>query len=290
MARKPKHEDHQNHEAWAVPYGDLVTLLLAFFVVMYSVSSVNEGKFRTVSASLNAAFRGLPRTSQPVQIGSASSSAKTSDMNSMADIATLGEELGSLEGGEGDMTGTSDMMGIADEIGIALASLIRQGVVVVRHNPFGLEVEIQTDILFASAVARPSTAARKVISQLAVVLKRYPNPLRVEGHTDNLPISNATFASNWELSAARAASVVRLIAQEGVDPKRMAVTGFGEHRPIASNATVDGRNKNRRVLMVILSKAKSLAGSKSVNVQSSSLENMQSLEAEPVAPVSIGTE
>lgn len=286
MARKPKHEDHQNHEAWAVPYGDLVTLLLAFFVVMYSVSSVNEGKFRTVSASLNAAFRGLPRTSQPVQIGSASSSAKTSDMNSMADIATLGEELGSLEGGEGDMTGTSDMMGIAGEIGIALADLIKEGVVVVRHNPFGLEVEIQTDILFASAVAMPSVAARKVISQLAVVLKRYPNPLRVEGHTDNLPINNATFASNWELSAARAASVVRLIAQEGVDPQRMAVTGFGEHRPIASNTTVDGRNRNRRVLMVILSKGRTVPK----NAQSASLENLQSVETESATPVPASTE
>ena len=141
---------------------------------------------------------------------------------------------------------------MADEIEKALAPLVAADMIAVRRNATWVEVEIRTDILFASGVAKLSAGALPSLTILAETLARYPNPVRVEGHTDNRPISTATFPSNWELSAARAASVVHLFARGGVDPARLAVIGLGEFRPAQSNDTVDGRNANRRVLIVIL--------------------------------------
>ena len=124
--------------------------------------------------------------------------------------------------------------------------------IAVRRESTWVEVEIRTDILFASGVADLSAGALPPLNILATTLARYPNPVRVEGHTDNRPINTTTFPSNWELSAARAASVVHLFAKGGVDPARLAVIGLGEFRPAQSNDTVEGRNANRRVLIVIL--------------------------------------
>src|SRR5690606_14663780 len=115
-----------------------------------------------------------------------------------------------------------------------------------------MEVEIQSDILFASGVAEPSPVATATVRKLGAVLRGEPNAVRVEGYTDNVPISTAAFPSNWELSAARAASVVHVLADEGVDPTRLAVVGYGEFQPLADNDSVEGRNANRRVLLVIL--------------------------------------
>jgi chemotaxis protein MotB len=122
----------------------------------------------------------------------------------------------------------------------------------VRRESTWVEVEIRTDILFASGIAKISNDAMPALTVLAETLAKYPNPVRVEGHTDNRPINTATFPSNWELSAARAASVVHLFARGGVQPARLAVIGLGEFRPAQSNDTVEGRNANRRVLIVIL--------------------------------------
>jgi chemotaxis protein MotB len=123
----------------------------------------------------------------------------------------------------------------------------------VRRHGLWVEVEIRTDILFPSGVATLSDHAAEIIRQLAATLKPFPNPIRVEGHTDNRPISTRAFPSNWELSSARAASVVHLFTQEGMDPARLAVIGLGEYRPAQSNDTPEGRNANRRVLLIVLS-------------------------------------
>src|SRR5690606_11386470 len=108
-------------------------------------------------------------------------------------------------------------------------------------------------ILFPSGVATLSPHAVNILEQLAATLAPFPNPIRVEGHTDNVPINTRAFPSNWELSAARAASVVHLFMRQGLAPERLAVIGLGEHRPIAANDTPEGRNANRRVVLVILS-------------------------------------
>jgi chemotaxis protein MotB len=115
-----------------------------------------------------------------------------------------------------------------------------------------LEIEINTDILFPSGAGDFSSAAEPVLDKLAGVLKPFPNPIRVEGHTDDRPIRTAAFPSNWELSAARAASVVHQFMKQGVDPTRLEIVGFGEFHPKQANDSVEGRNANRRVAILVL--------------------------------------
>lgn len=114
---------------------------------------------------------------------------------------------------------------------------------------------MNTDILFSSGSATVASGSRPALLKLAEIIKPFKQPLRIEGHTDNVPISTATFPSNWELSSARAASVVHLFMNQGVDAARMTVAGMGEFRPIADNASAEGRNHNRRVVVVVLATA-----------------------------------
>jgi chemotaxis protein MotB len=147
----------------------------------------------------------------------------------------------------------AELQAVASEVERAMSELIRDQMIVVRRHGVWVEVEIRTDILFPSGVAKLSPEAQNILKQLAQTLKPFPNPIRVEGHTDNRPIRSSAFFSNWELSAARAASVVHLFTESGMDPRRLAVVGLGENRPAESNDTEQGRNMNRRVLLVILS-------------------------------------
>jgi chemotaxis protein MotB len=255
MARRHKHEEHANHEAWAIPYGDLITLLLAFFVVMYAMSSVNEGKYRVLSDSLVAAFQGAPKTMEPIQVGE-------KQLGPGADLAITLPRQPMIDGQQQRAIQPiamaqarqerDDLAGVADEVEQSMSDLIDRELVTVRRHGKWVEVEIRTDILFPSGIATLSPPAEQVLQQLAETLKPFPNAIRVEGHTDNRPISTAAFPSNWELSAARAASVVHLFTRAGMDPSRLAVIGLGENRPAQSNETADGRNANRRVLLVIL--------------------------------------
>ena len=261
MARRHKHEEHANHEAWAIPYGDLITLLLAFFVVMYAMSSVNEGKYRVLSDSLVAAFNGAPKTLEPIQVGEKQMGPgaelainiarqpmiESQSRRSIAPIAMAQLPMPPDPAGQSE-----ELAGVANEVEQSMSDLIDRELVTVRRHGKWVEVEIKTDILFPSGVATLSPAAEQVLQQLAETLKPFPNAIRVEGHTDNRPISTSAFPSNWELSAARAASVVHLFTRAGMDPARLAVIGLGENRPAQSNATAEGRNANRRVLLVIL--------------------------------------
>ncbi len=135
-----------------------------------------------------------------------------------------------------------------------MSDLIDRELITVRRHGSWVEVEIRTDILFPSGVATLAPEAVQVLQQLAETLRPFPNSIRVEGHTDNRPISTAAFPSNWELSAARAASVVHLFTRAGMDPARLAVIGLGENRPAQANSSAEGRNANRRVLLVILAR------------------------------------
>ena len=281
--RKHKHEEHANHEAWAIPYGDLITLLLAFFVVMYAISSVNAGKFRVLSDSLNAAFRGNPTTFEPVQIGERSRGTGADLAVRMMESTIEGQprslvESVQIEGAKNRGAGQAPYPGagetghaqpsaldkerspvaaqlarVADELEGALQPLVDLDLVAVRRHQFWLEVEVRSDILFPSGVATLSDKAYPALDALAATLIKYPNPLRVEGHTDDVPINTRYYPSNWELSAARAASVVHRFQRAGVASSRLSVIGFGEFRPARPNDTSDGRNANRRVVVVILS-------------------------------------
>jgi chemotaxis protein MotB len=281
MARRHRHEEHQNHEAWAIPYGDLLTLLLAFFVVMYAMSSVNEGKYRVLSDALTAAFHGAPRTPQPIPMGMEptvlAEHLPISQVNRMFTAGLPAHALLPLPQARGSMRAGAPLKGSADprqppapdgaglesarrqqldamaaEISAIMERQIRDGRVRVQRKGTAIEVEISTDILFGSGVAGLAPAAREPLSRLADALRPWPNSVRVEGYTDDRPIETVAFPSNWELSAARAASVVRLFTQRGVAAQRLAVIGYGEHRPVQPNTTPAGRNANRRVVVVIL--------------------------------------
>jgi chemotaxis protein MotB len=234
MARHKQQEEHENHERWAIPYGDLVTLLLAFFVVMYSISQVNEGKYRVLSDSLNAAFRGTPSTPVPVQVGAPAATMVA------APIVQLEDNVQAMA-----------MRQLTQQAQDALQPLIQQGLVDVTGGDGKLSIAIRSDILFSSGSADPSAEIRPVILQLGEVLRGFPVDVRVEGHTDDVPVATRLFPSNWELSAARSASVVRLLVEGGVVPEKLSVVAFGEHHPVAPNATADGRNANRRVVLLV---------------------------------------
>jgi chemotaxis protein MotB len=293
VARRRHSDEHERHEAWAIPYGDLVTLLLAFFVVMYSISSVNEGKYRVVSDSLTEAFHGTPHAPQPITLGQnrtqpieqqlpltlvnrmIASGLPAPRMLSQVEAPkpTLVLTHGKVESRDASASATSsapapsvvpsatpngaaeaELAKVAADVGIAMRSLIESGQVKVHRHESWVGVDISTDILFGSGVAKLSPTALSVMQRLADSLKPWPNAIRVEGHTDDRPINTAAFPSNWELSAARAASVVHLFMDRGIAPARMAVLGFGPYRPVAPNTSATGRNANRRVELVILSR------------------------------------
>jgi len=280
MARRVRHEEHQNHEAWAIPYGDLITLLLAFFVVMYSISSVNAGKYRVLSDALSAAFRGAPRTPQPIAVGEApvniGEQLPISAVNRMFTAGLPAHERMPLPQARGDARfgarnpGSADPRRAADnllaeaaarereldaieaDVSGVLAGLMRSNAVQVHKVGDAVEVQISADILFASGMAEPSPAAVPVLQRLAEALQPWPNAVQVEGHTDDVPVRSGQFRSNWELSGARAGSVVRLFAEHGVAPERLAVVGYGQYRPLQANSSASGRNANRRVAVIIL--------------------------------------
>ena len=144
---------------------------------------------------------------------------------------------------------------MADELEKSMSKLIQQDLIAVRRNDLWVEVEIKTSILFPSGSASLQHEALPILREIAKILKDFPNPIRVEGFTDSVPINTVAFPSNWELSAGRAASVVHLFTNAGVEPRRMAAIGFGEYRPVGDNSTPEGRNKNRRVVVLILESA-----------------------------------
>ena len=266
MARKKKHEEHVNAEAWAIPYGDLVTLLFALFTVMYAMSSVNEGKFRVLSDSMVAAFNGAPKSIQPLNIGDKEPGKggdkplvgitptvfiKIKDGKSTTDGKLVPRDPTKTEAAiSGDLPGA--LIRMQRQVQDAMQSLIDAKLVTVRRENMWLEIEINADILFPSGAGEFAPAAEPVLDKLAEVLRPFPNPIRVEGHTDDRPIRTTAFPSNWELSAARAASVVHQFTRQGIDPLRLEIVGFGEFHPRQSNDTSDGRNANRRVVVLVL--------------------------------------
>ncbi|QJD67637.1 flagellar motor protein MotD [Xanthomonas campestris pv. badrii] len=272
MARRRRHhEEHGNHEAWAIPYADLMTLLLAFFVVMYAISSLNEGKYKVMAQALTSAFGGSSNTASPVQIGKTQTLGADYDRPSVIKAgapmaattgptdATLLPSMAaqmrmpvSLRNQAQLARAQRQMDAVAQQLSKTLSPLIEKQLITIRRNDLWIEVEINSDILFGTGSATLAGGARGTLSTLASVLRDAPNGVRVEGYTDNQPIATAQFPSNWELSAARAASVVHLFADDGIAPQRLAMVGYGEFRARADNSTEAGRNANRRVVLIIL--------------------------------------
>lgn len=255
MARRKRPEEHENHERWLVSYADFITLLFAFFVVMYSISSVNEGKYRVLSETLESVFSQPTRSTQPIQVGEVSrGQGERVASPGKPELPDFEIELPELPQKQPPLSEQSlrSITDISQQLSSALAELITNGDVNIKQTQDWLEVEINSNFLFASGDARLAHDAVPVMGQIAEVLAPAANPLQVEGFTDDQPINTPRFPSNWELSAARAASVVNLLDRLGIEPERMSAIGYGEFKPIADNETKLGRQKNRRVVLVIL--------------------------------------
>ncbi|WP_339668394.1 flagellar motor protein MotD [Dasania marina] len=246
-------DDNVHHERWLVSYADFITLLFAFFVVMYSISQVNETKYRVLSNTLNKTFNKETQLSlDPIQMGEPALKNNVSliDLEAMALKNSEGEAEG--EGGgddEGELP--EQFHKITENIAEVFGDLVDTKMIHLQGNEEWLSVEMKSSLLFEVGDARLTVPSMELLAQLAGLFKDASNPIRVEGFTDNVPISNEFFESNWELSAARAAAVVRLFAEEGIDPVRMAAVGYGEYQPIADNDSPAGREKNRRVVLMI---------------------------------------
>lgn len=254
MARRKRHEEHVNHERWLVSYADFITLLFAFFVVMYAISSVNEGKYRVLSETLESVFTSPNRSAQPIQVGELSrGEGPRVAAPGTPETPTFEIELPELpQRPPPAQDSIQSIEQLNEQLSSALSVLIENEDVIIKQGEDWLEVEIKSNFLFGSGEARLASDAIPVIGQIADVLVPVANPVQVEGFTDNIPINTPRFPSNWELSASRAASVVNLMGRFGVSPERMSAIGYGEFKPIADNDTEAGRQKNRRVVLVIL--------------------------------------
>jgi chemotaxis protein MotB len=255
MARRKKHEEHENHERWLVSYADFITLLFAFFVVMYAISSVNEGKYRVLSETLNAVFSDPVRSKNPIQIGEISrgqgeeSPAPGDPLEPTFQIELPDVPTEPPPASADDVKTINDL---SQQFSNTLSDLIESEDVKITQGEDWLELEIKSRVLFDSGEARLARAAVPIIGEIADILQSAANPIQVEGFTDNNPINTPRFPSNWELSAARAASVVHLLDRYGIQPDRMSAIGYGEYKPVADNDTEEGRQKNRRVVLVVL--------------------------------------
>jgi chemotaxis protein MotB len=240
MARNKRSDERPNHERWLVSYADFITLLFAFFVVMYAISTVNDGKYRVMSDALTAAFRhervvrppDSPQTAARVMTPTPRPAVKTGDP-----VKRQREQR---------------LMGLAGKISDALRPLVQTGQVRLTQTTRGLAVEISASVLFSPGQAALRPDSTTALAAVAAVLATVDNAVHVEGHTDNIPIAGTQYPSNWELASARASSVVRLFVAGGVDPARLVALGYADNRPVEANVTAVGRARNRRVTLLIL--------------------------------------
>ena len=228
--RKKKEEEHENQERWLISYADFITLLFAFFVVMYSSSSVHEGKYRAVADSVNEAFH-------PVIALSSSNIRLTSKQSGTAMFDT-GLKL------------FFKYRKMEEEV----RAMDPSGQISLIKDRRGTVIRIENSLAFETGQAEILPVFSEKLDKIAELIAALPNPVQVEGHTDNIPIKTPVYPSNWELSTARAMSIVRyFVDRHAMDPQRFSVSGYGEFRPIGTNDSPEGRAKNRRVEIVVIS-------------------------------------
>lgn len=242
MARRKKRIEHDNHDRWLISYADFITLLFAFFVVMYSISSVNEGKYKIFSDSLSIAFANQSSSTSAnivpnphEQMLKALVDRRTARLN--AQQREIQERMKKLENG----------------ISQVMLSMINKDLVSVSRNKRGVVIDINASSLFKTGDATLQPGALDVLREVSVVLSKEELTIEVEGHTDDVPIKTAQFPSNWELSSARASSVARMLIDNGVPAKNLAVVGLASNQPLAPNDSPESRARNRRVAIKIVS-------------------------------------
>lgn len=222
-------ESHVSMERWLLTYADLITLLLVFFVVMYSISKADQAKFAKLNASLQRAFNVLVLEGQD-KTAIAGSGAPLTGNSILDDFLGLRTSVGAI----------AEQMGVGNQVSVTL-------------EREGIAISLSGNLLFDSGRAELRPESTRILDAIADKLRGISNEVRVEGHTDNVPVETDLYPSNWELSAARATVVTRYLAEiGGVQPQRLSAQGFGEFRPVANNDTRENRAQNRRVEIVIL--------------------------------------
>ena len=267
MVRRRRQEVHINQERWLVSYADFITLLFAFFVVMYSISQVSDSKYRVLSDTFNEAFH-RPTDSQqdsesqdnpapsstiiaPIDMGHTATEPETGEQGVPASTSSLSPaDTEAAESGNPIKT-SDELTQISDLVTEKFAQLINEQLIQVSSNELWLQIELKDSILFSSGSAETSEQAQRIFDEIASILKAYSNPVQVEGFTDNIPIKSAKYPTNWELSTARASAIVKYLVSKGVSPERLSAVGYGEYQPIASNDNEQGRAQNRRVTIMV---------------------------------------
>ncbi|GBD97130.1 MAG TPA: hypothetical protein ENG83_15875 [Nitrospirae bacterium] len=223
--RNRKNNGHENVERWMVSYADFVTLLFCFFTAMFAISNVDTHKLGKFVESMRTAFNVS---------------------------GSRGNAFSVIEGVQVFIPTNVELeSSMKDALGTLLSE--SRGDVEVKSDNRGVVVSVADKYFFESGSAELKEKSRDILDKIASVLNEYPNMIRIEGHTDNVPISNRDFPSNWELSASRAINVAKyFISSHNIQPGRISTIGYSEYRPVASNDTPEGRTKNRRVEIVIL--------------------------------------
>jgi len=245
MPRRTKPKPAENHERWLVSYADFITLLFAFFVMLYANSNVNKQKAQAISASFKEAIH-------PGQF-----SAALSRMMGLPDPQRRAAETRTLQTDDAAVDlNTLELLPSLDQLNRQLKTEISDGRLEVRLERRGLVITLREATFFQPAddMIQPNTYP--VLERIAQAIRMLPNPVRLEGHTDALPIHSARFRTNWELSAARSIAMLELFSTRfGMNRERMAIAGFAETMPVAPNDTAEGRARNRRVDIVVLNDA-----------------------------------
>lgn len=251
MARKKEPEKAANHERWLVSYADFITLLFAVFVTLYAMSQTDKQKVEQVAASYRSAFG--------VTSGAASGRPEILPKTDMMPIPSMRNQLKNPEKPKVKNDGTVKVQATKQDFKNIKVSLEKylieekaQDKVSMEVNKRGLVISLKEAGFFDSGSATIKPASHDLLAKIAESLLPFGNQISFEGHTDNIPMRSATFQSNWELSTARATNLARhVMDQHGLSPEKIAVTGYGEYRPVADNGTEEGRKQNRRVDIVL---------------------------------------
>jgi len=241
VKRRKKHVPHVNHERWLVSYADFITLLFAFFVVMYSTAQVDKRKVGKLAQAIQVAFAQLgPFPTSP-----------TANPETLAPVAP--PDTNQPPPPASNLAENVDLAALHKELEQALAAEIARGEVALRNQAGDLIISLREVGFFDSGSAEIKATSQPAFSRMASLLGQHNYQIRIEGHTDNVPIHNSKYASNWELSTARSTEMIQLlITKYGFVPQRLSAAGYAEFHPIASNGTEPGRAQNRRVDVVVL--------------------------------------
>jgi len=258
MRRRKRHyQDHANHDRWLVSYADFVTLLFAFFVVLYASSQVDKRKVGHLALAIQVAFQQLDvfdtsNTKIPLSDSEAVPFTQVQVVENAQRTGDFRKFVQPMKGIVSPLAG-APLKGVEEDLSKALAPEIKKSVVSVTAVPEGIVVSLQEVGFYESGSATIRASSQGAMDRLAAVLEPLGESLRVEGHTDNVPIHNARFDSNWELSTARASDLIKLlILHYHFDASRLSAAGFAEYHPVAPNDTPENRARNRRVDIVVL--------------------------------------